>query len=220
MKPLAHLRELAKRQIPKAVQRIGIHTMLSRDRPGRALEVHPDDTFIVSYPKSGNTWVRFLVANLLDSTPADFHSLETRVPTIYKNTSRQLASFARPRVLKSHEYFDPRYPRVVYVVRDPRDVVVSYFHYSLRKGFIEESRSLEDFGQAFVNGRINTFGTWHENLASWLAARADSPSFLLVRYEDLRVRCAPELARIAAHLGRVPDPAELHGSSRRARSNG
>ena len=38
---------------------------LGRDHAGRNFTVYPDDTFLVSYPKSGNTWVRFLLANLL-----------------------------------------------------------------------------------------------------------------------------------------------------------
>ncbi|MBA2540906.1 MAG: sulfotransferase domain-containing protein [Deltaproteobacteria bacterium] len=213
MTPLIQsLRALATRQVPRAVRkrmRAGVDTLLARDRPGRALEVHDDDSFIVSYPKSGNTWVRFLVANLIHAEPTDFESMETRVPTIYKHTSRELAGFDRPRVLKSHEYFDPRYPRVVYVVRDPRDVIVSYYHYSLRKGFIGEGHSLEEFGREFVHGRSNKFGTWQENVASWLAARADSPAFLLVRYEDLRSKCAHELSRIARLLGRTTDDATI-----------
>jgi hypothetical protein len=198
--------------VPAAVRkrmRMGVRTLLARDRPGRSLEVFPDDAYIVSYPKSGNTWVRFLVANLIHRDPTDFVTMETRVPTIYKHTSRELAAFPRPRVMKSHEYFDPRYPRVVYVVRDPRDVIVSYYHYSLRKGFITESQSIEDFGRTFVSGRINGFGTWHENVASWLAARVESPAFILVRYEDLRANCAFELERIARLLGHDKKPSTI-----------
>jgi hypothetical protein len=36
-----------------------------KDLAGRNLTVFPDDTFIVSYPRSGNTWTRFWIANLL-----------------------------------------------------------------------------------------------------------------------------------------------------------
>src|SRR5438552_14985380 len=31
---------------------------------GRRVEVHPNDVFLVSYPRSGNTWIRFLIGNL------------------------------------------------------------------------------------------------------------------------------------------------------------
>jgi hypothetical protein len=197
------LRAVARRTMSEDARRrvrSGIRVLLGRDFPGRTLEVFSDDTYIVSYPKSGNTWVRFLVANLLHPDPTDFTTMETRVPTIYQQTAQQLAAFARPRVLKSHEYFDPRYPRVVYVVRDPRDVAVSYFHYSKRKGFLGEVDTIATFTDSFLTGSVNRFGTWYENVASWLAARDGSPDMLFVRYEDLRKDTAAELRRIAEFL--------------------
>ncbi len=203
MRPVQVLRSLVRNSVPEEVRhrvRSGIRVLLGSDRPGRALEIFPDDMFIVSYPKSGNTWVRFLVANLLHPDPTDFTTMETRVPTIYQQTSRQLSSFARPRVLKSHEYFDPRYPRAVYVVRDPRDIAVSYFHYSKRKGFVTEASTIDEFAGVFLEGRLNRFGTWHENVASWLAARDGTQQMLLVRYEDLRKDTPGELRRIARFL--------------------
>src|SRR6266581_956224 len=54
-------------------------------RPLPAIRIRPDDVFIVSYPRSGNTWVRFLIANLL--APDDkitFRNIENYVPSIYK----------------------------------------------------------------------------------------------------------------------------------------
>ena len=39
--------------------------LLGTDCAGRDLAVYADDTFVVSYPRSGNTWTRFLVANLV-----------------------------------------------------------------------------------------------------------------------------------------------------------
>jgi hypothetical protein len=45
----------------------------------------------------------------------------------------------RPGIIKSHQYFDPRYKRVIYVVRDPRDVALSQFHFHRKRGLIEDS---------------------------------------------------------------------------------
>lgn len=44
---------------------VGIKYLAKQDPPRRRLIVDKDDTFLVSYPKSGNTWVRLLLANLI-----------------------------------------------------------------------------------------------------------------------------------------------------------
>lgn len=76
--------------------------------PGRHLQVRPDDTFIVSYPRSGNTWLRFLCANLVHrEVQVDYANIETFVPDIYVTSELALRASAGPRVLKSHEAFDP-----------------------------------------------------------------------------------------------------------------
>src|SRR5438046_5865734 len=101
----------------------GLNRMLCLQRPGRNFSVYADDTFLVSYPRSGNTWTRFLIANLLHpEIEVGFANIESLVPDTAALSSRTLKRVSRPRVLKSHQYFDPRYTNVVYVVRDPRDV--------------------------------------------------------------------------------------------------
>src|ERR1700751_2174698 len=100
--------------------------LLGTDRAGRNFAVYPDDTFVVSYPRSGNTWTRFLIANLLHpEEPATFLNIGRLVPDAEVQSSRYMRSIPSPRVIKSHTYFDPRYPRVIYIVRDPRDVAPS-----------------------------------------------------------------------------------------------
>src|SRR2546427_124441 len=112
--------------------------LLGIDHAGRNLLVFPDDRFLVSFFRSGSTWTRFLIANLLrPEKPVTFLDIEQIVPNIMQ-PSRRLKRMPRPRFLTSHEYFDRRYKRVVYVVRDPRDVVVSQYH------FARKSRTVED----------------------------------------------------------------------------
>ncbi len=98
---------------------------LGTDIAGRNLAVYPDDTFIVSYPRSGNTWARFLVANpVYAEQPVTFANIERLIPDCEAMASRYVKRVPRPRIIKSHEYFDPRYKRVIYIVRDPRDVAL------------------------------------------------------------------------------------------------
>src|SRR5581483_9049836 len=95
---------------------------------GRGVTVLPDDVFIVSYLRSGSTWSRFLLGNLVhENHTVTFANLDRFVPSIVAVPDHRLRKL--PRVIKSHECFDPRYPRVIYMVRDPRDVAVSFYHY-------------------------------------------------------------------------------------------
>jgi hypothetical protein len=189
----------------------GTKRLLRLHRPGRDLEVFPDDIFLVSYPKSGNTWTRFLVANLVyPNQPVDFATINRLTPDPEALSVRQLAQMPRPRIIKSHQYFDPRYQRIIYIVRDPRDVVLSEYHFNIKRGMIGENYPIEKFVASFLQLNIEqTYGTWAENVASWFYVRGSDPEFLLIRYEDLQADGMRELARIAEFLGIVPDPQRL-----------
>ncbi|HWY57552.1 MAG TPA: sulfotransferase domain-containing protein [Terriglobales bacterium] len=178
--------------------------LLGTDIAGRTLAVYPDDTFIVSYPRSGNTWTRFLVANLLHpEEPATFANIERLVPDSEAQSSRYLRRVSRPRVIKSHQHFDPRYRRVIYVVRDPRDVALSYYDFERKYRHIDDAYPLQDYVSDFVCGRLSSagWGTWGENVGSWLSTRRGRKDFLLLRYEDMLANPALEVAKIAAFFG-------------------
>ena len=182
-------------------------------RAGRGLTVFPDDIFLVSYPRSGSTWTRFLVGNLLSpGDPVTFENVERRVPPIYLWPDRVLRSL--PRVLKSHESFDPRYPRVIYIVRDPRDVAVSFYYYNLKMKVIPDGYPMDDFITRFLRADIvsyaDRFGSWEDHVLSWINLRQGKPSFCLTRYEDLQSDPKKELSRWALLLGlqRTPNGIE------------
>ncbi len=197
--------EMIKRLVSAAKRAFDLH------RPGRDLIILPDDTFLVSYPKSGNTWVRLLIANLLSPVrPADLRTINQLVPDPASESKRHFARMPRPRVIKSHFVFDPRYPHVIYIVRDPRDVVVSEYHYQRKTRRISDHYPLDDYVQRFLAGQTYVEnGSWGEHVTSWLAARDGDLRFLLVRYEGLLSDTAGELARITSFLGISATPHRL-----------
>jgi hypothetical protein len=180
----------------------GTRAALGLNPAGRRLTVFPDDVFIVSYPRSGNTWIRFLMGNLLNpDDPVTFANVESRVPEIYLFSDRDLRGLARPRILKSHEYFDPRYKRTIYIVRDPRDVAVSLYHYSLKRNHVPAAYPVDEFIPRFVNGEFFEYcGTWEEHVLSWKATRKNKPGSLFLKYEDLLANPEKELTAIASAL--------------------
>jgi len=189
----------------------GFRAAFGMNPAGRRLTVFPDDVFIVSYPRSGNTWTRFLIGNLLNpNDPVTFANVESRVPEIYFFSDRRLRKLARPRIFKSHEYFDPRYQRTIYMVRDPRDVAVSLYHYSFKRRDIPDAYPIEEFVLRFVNGEFfEDFGTWEEHVLSWHATRKNSSGVLFLKYEDVLADPLQGLAKIASTLQAETTPQML-----------
>jgi len=179
--------------------------ILGRDVPGSEfsyVRVFPDDTFIVSYPKSGNTWVRFLIANLLNpDQPVTMTDMEQIVPHCEAQSRRFFRLMPRPRIIKCHRSFDPRFKRVIYVLRDPRDVVVSQYYFQKKGKRLDDSYPIQHFVARFMAGETSPYGTWSENVTSWLALRQNDPAFLLLHYERMLADPVRELARIAKFLG-------------------
>jgi hypothetical protein len=141
------------------------------------------------------------------------------VPDIYINRDPQLQLLPRPRYFKSHEAYRPEYRRVIFIVRDPRDVAVSYYHFVRKANMLPVDATMDDFIKKFLEGRIDPYGSWGENVGSWLGARRNTPDFLIVRYEDLLENTEHQLARIAETLCLPADNGQLHQAVENSRAD-
>lgn len=193
--------------------------LLGADKAERNFAVYPDDTFVVSYPRSGNTWTRFLIANLVhpDQT-VSFANIERLVPDTSSQSNLALKRTPRPRIIKTHQYFDHRYQKMIYIVRDPRDVALSYYDFQRKYRQIPDDYPLETYVDDFVRGKLISadWGTWEENVASWVYTRGRSNNFLLLRYEDMIADTRGELNRIVRHLEIEASPERIQSAVERS----
>ena len=179
------------------------------------------DGVVVSFGKSGRTWVRTLLWRYLakkngyasDSISGfdEFRDRRPGVPVLFFTHDNYLKNwFGHDR--KAEIYGN--LPTVL-LVRDPRDTAVSQFfqwkHRMLKRkkvinGYPEsQETSLHDFitGQQAGIPKIIGF------LNDWAVAAEKMPKLLVVRYEDLRADTAKELRRILEFFGEHPTDAEL-----------
>jgi hypothetical protein len=185
--------------------------LLRRLRIERDITIFPDDIFLTSYPRSGNTWTRFLVGNLVHTEEAvTFLNVERLVPDMYKHGDYYMRHLPRPRILKSHEVFDPRYKKIIYIVRDPRDVAISNYHWEMKQRAVKDGVPIEEFLPDWIGGKVwDRLGNWGDHVTSWLSTRGDRPEFVMLRYEDLIEDPARELVKVANLLGIEPSPERL-----------
>lgn len=101
---------------------------------------------------------------------------------------------ARARVFKSHDAFR-KYVlngKVVYVIRNGRDSLLSMYHY--RKQMDSLAIPLSDFLRKSLAGDY-LWGAWHTHVQLWYAQK-DHPNVQIIRYEDLRADTVGTLGQI------------------------
>ncbi|MFQ5682188.1 MAG: sulfotransferase domain-containing protein [Candidatus Binatia bacterium] len=147
--------------------------------------LRPDDVLIASYPRSGNTWLRFLLAEILTTQSSEFQTIDQVIPEV-GNHHRAVRILPRGgRLIKSHEPYRKEYQRAVYLVRDPRDVMLS--EYTYYRSLQLYGKEMDAFLLQFLKGKANGYGTWVNHVDSWLkVARGNDRHFFVVKYEELR----------------------------------
>ena len=157
--------------------------------------------WLASYPKSGNTWLRFFLHALLYGAPENSAAVDRRFPEAARNlTPAQLVSGRN--YFKTHWVCDPAAipcwgltERAIYMVRNPLQIVVSGWHYLILRSGKEYAAASEDERQEMFLKYASQFvqtggslewknfgvGSWAENVESWTSAPVP---VLLLRYED------------------------------------
>lgn len=164
------------------------------------------DVYLVSYPKSGNTWLRFLVANAIKckygiDRDVNFFSINEFIPDIH--ISRNLRSEGiygqnnLPRIIKSHASFNPYYSRVILLVRNPIDVMLSYYYFSISNEYITEDVTFSEF----IKSRKNGVDSWVAHTQSWLTNYKTGHIIRIFFYENLKQNTQQELEKIINLLG-------------------
>ncbi len=168
----------------------------------KKIEIFPDDVWLVSYPKSGNTWLRFLIGNYLTGNQCDFTNCNKIVPDLHQTNQKQCSNLKRPRFIKSHFPFTPDYKRVVYLVRDGRDVGISYYFHLIKKHKIPKETNFKDYLVKFNNGDLSRqYSSWSNHVNSWLDRKLDN--ILLVKYEEMKIDPISKITEIL-QFARLP----------------
>ncbi len=164
------------------------------------LNLNKDDIILAVFPKTGSTWVRFFLFNLLSSVEQrqgeiSIDEMNRLMPEMgHPSLFRDWPFRSCPRIVKNHHAanFMTRGHRVILILRDPRDVVVSYYHYvNGGKNAPAQAQTIKDIIYDPEKGFEGFFRQYY----SW----PEQDRFLL-RYEDLKADPFAEFSRLVHHL--------------------
>ena len=187
----------------------------------------PRIVWLASYPKSGNTWLRFLLGHLLGGPIERSDELAARIADAHKIRDWGALEAGRVHYVKTHWAFDQirvahRCEAAVQIVRNPFDVLAANFNFYLLTSASEieaaDRAAFERLRRSYVERFIQWrgdlrwlplgAGSWSQHVRSWIAAE-DRLDVLRLRYEDLLADPAPEVARLVGFLGLEADAARI-----------
>jgi sulfotransferase family protein len=177
-----------------------------------------DITYVAAFPKSGITYLNFMLFHILFDRPQDVRLIDSDyIFDVHESLARVPPPSDVPRYVKIHFPYSPRIPlrerahRAVYLLRDPIDVMMSVWDFKHLTGeddLLDASPAdREALFQRFCQRWVTTggliypwAGSWKDNVESWLDQN-DLP-LLVVRYERLKAQPLEELKRILSFFGR------------------
>ena len=191
--------------VPEMLERVG--DLMTEASVGQALafEAKPGDVFIATYPKCGTTWLQQMIHTLRTRGDMDFAEITQVVPWLELGLDMDIdihgPQRGEPRAFKTHLPWAmlPKGGRYVTVFRDPKDVIVSQFHFWNGWFFESGSVTIDDIAEHMFLDTRAPFSYWSHFAEFWpLRGRED---VLLLCFEAMKQEPEAAIRQVADFIG-------------------
>ncbi|XP_070589512.1 amine sulfotransferase-like [Erythrolamprus reginae] len=176
-----------------------------------SFEIRGDDIFIITYPKSGTVWTQNILSLILYEGHRDGTeniTLIDRAPWLEYNVYNvDLPNRPSPRVISSHlpYYLVPKglqnkKGKIIYVFRNPKDVLVSSYHFYKMITVVETSREFDVYFERFFAGEVPS-SLWLDHVEGWYTHKGDF-NILFLSFEEMKKDLRSSVLKICNFLGR------------------
>lgn len=180
-------------------------------------QVNDGDVLVASFPKSGTTWIQEIIWQIVNGAESNGRTsdvnMEEKFPYleyVYPGL-KALKKRPSPRFIKTHMPYHllpisvrQGHGKVIYIARNPKDVCVSYYHFTRMLSVLNFRGDFDHFLENFVSGRV-AFGPWSDHVKQFWGHKGEE-NILFVSYEDLQKDASGVIRRIADFLGyRISD---------------
>jgi len=176
------------------------------------LEVEKDDIFVASFPKSGTTWLQQVVYLLHNQEDKEGEIMEWKFPYlefIYPGLKEIRKRKGERRFLKTHlpYSFLPKEAadgskkcKILYIYRNPKDVLVSYYFFARMLSFISYTGTMSDFAWQMMRDKV-PYGPYFKHIDEYIEAAKKHPdNVLILKYEDMKADPQKVISQIAKFL--------------------
>lgn len=182
----------------------------------RRFTPRPDDVLLASPPKCGTTWLKALCFAIMGRaayppSAADHpllrlnpHDCVPFVEDVFGGAEEaKVEALPSPRLMHTHMHHSmlPHGCKIIYVCREPKDMVVSLWHFVRDAMPAGDMCALSELLERASEGKHAYGPIWDHNLGYWSASKASPESVMFLRYEKLLADPAGSIREMARFLG-------------------
>jgi len=165
------------------------------------------DIYVATFPKNGTTWMLYIL-HMLHERSTEFEegdSIFSKYACLDFIGAEKTKDFPiKPRLVQSHFYYEfapwNDETKYIFVARNPKDVVVSFFYHTVGFPFYEfKEGKFDDYFELFINGQVD-FGDYFKMVPEWWEQSKKKKNIHFVLYENLKTNFEEEILKIADFL--------------------
>ncbi|MCI4394925.1 hypothetical protein PGIGA_G00174590 [Pangasianodon gigas] len=172
------------------------------------VEARSDDIMLVAYPKCGFNWMVAILRKIITASTGE--KVESKMPPLLEffgpETLQLLHQTPSPRLLGTHMHpdnipasFYQKKTKMLVVFRNPKDTLVSFYHFSNKNPVLPTAEPWDQFFMDFISGEV-PWGSYFDHALAW-EKRMNDPNIMIITFEELKRDLSGSVQKVAEFFG-------------------